>query len=421
MKTFRPFVRFGFGAALFILVLAPFGAGVDRLPDGEDCLPKDPPPPVVKVKVRVPACSEPGSAITYCICIENCSKMEAHHVVVKNALPANAKFVKSDPEPSKQGPELQWNLGTVGGGAVREIKLTLQPTNKEDVKNCVRVVFEHGVCLVTRQTGFGSRPPGVVPVPEMPKAGDWPVFDLKVHGPAEQYTNLASKYDIILTNKGKVKATNTQVVVRLPEQLKVVNTSEPSAKLDNVVVFGLRDLEPGASKLVQVTLKATEKGEHCFRIIAEADHGVRKEMDACTKFSGISALSVEMVDRVDPVFLNEKTSYVVTIRSVGGEAVTNTELRAFIPAELKLERTNVAFDEVPPIKEGKAGKWIKFKTLPKIDAGTQARYEIFVEAVEAGVTYFHIEVVADQLDSGRPVIEQESTTIVDDREKAKKL
>lgn len=48
----------------------------------------------------------------------------------------------------------------------------------------------------------------------------------------------------------------------------------------------------------------------------------------------------------------------------------------------------------------------------------QTRYEISVEALKAGVTHFHIEVLADQLESG-PVVEQEITNIVDDREKVK--
>src|SRR5437870_3407359 len=117
MKTTTPLVRILFGMALLAALTLPFSASSSTESRPEDCLPKDPPPPVVKRKVRVPACSEPGQHLEYRICVENCSPAEAHHVVVKNALPANAKFVRSDPEPSKQGPELQWNLGTIGGGA----------------------------------------------------------------------------------------------------------------------------------------------------------------------------------------------------------------------------------------------------------------------------------------------------------------
>src|SRR5262249_26842283 len=53
---------------------------------------EDPPTPVVKIRVRVPACEVTGQELKYCICVENCSRANAHHVLVKNALPKNARF-----------------------------------------------------------------------------------------------------------------------------------------------------------------------------------------------------------------------------------------------------------------------------------------------------------------------------------------
>jgi hypothetical protein len=123
---------------------------------------------------------------------------------VKDALPANAKFVSADPKPNKTDPELQWHLGTIGGGASREIILVLQPTNKEDVKNCARVQFEHGQCVTTRLAALprpGDRPPIITTVPP----DELPIFDLEVRGPTQQYSNLPAKYEIRLTNKGKGK------------------------------------------------------------------------------------------------------------------------------------------------------------------------------------------------------------------------
>lgn len=416
MKTTTSLVRILFGIVLLTGLTAPF-SGSEMSGNPDDCLPKDPPPPVVKLKVRVPACSEPGQPIEYRICVENCSTMEAHHVIVKDALPENAKFVKSDPAPSKQGPELQWNLGTVGGGAVREIIVVLQPTNKEDIKNCVRVQFEHGVCLTTRQAAYvpGTRPPIITPVPGV-KPEEAPIFDLSVRGPKDQYSNLPAKYEITLTNKGKSKAMNTQVNVRLPDKLKAIKASDPGVAVENVVVWNLGHVDAGATKILELTLRAMEKGEHCFTASAKADQGVSKEVEFCTKFAGVSAMSIEMFGNDGAVLVGGKTSYPIHIKSLGSEPLTNIEVRAFIPDVLKLERANAAFDEFEPVK---GGRWIKFKTLPKVEGNAQASYEIFVEALRAGATRFHVEVVADQLEVGRPVIEEELTHIVDDRAQLK--
>jgi uncharacterized repeat protein (TIGR01451 family) len=423
MKT-AYLMRTVFGVALCAAMVLPFSAahevahGLDgiRAPD-DDCLPKYPPPPVVKIKVRVAACSEPGRNIEYRICVENCAPAEAHHVMVKNALPANAKFVKAEPEPTKQGPELQWSLGTIGGGAVREIVLVLQPTNREEVKNCARVQFEHGQCVVTRQTAYppGARPPIISTIPDVPKGDEMPMLELSIRGPKENYANLPIKYEITLTNKGKGKATNVLVSTRLPKDLKPSKASEPGVIAENRIAWLLGHLDPGASRVMELTIRATEKGEHCFRVEAEADHGVRADKDICTKFVGVSAMTIEMIGKDGVVFIGHKTSYPVVIRNQASEPLTNVRLRAFVPDALKVERANAAFDAHDPVK---GGQWIEFKPLPKIDGGAQARYEIFVEALKAGVTRFHIEVLADQLESG-PVVEQEITNIVDDREKVK--
>jgi len=420
MKTHILLGRVTFTVALLAATTLPFSISSEpgRLPAGpEDCLPKDPPPPTVKLKVRVPADSEPGQPLEYRICVENCSTAEAHHVVVKNALPANAKFVKSDPEPSKQGPELQWNLGTVGGGAVREIILVLQPTNKEDIKNCVRVQFEHGVCLTTRLAASppGTKPPIITTVPEI-RPEDLPVLDLVVQGPKEQFANLPAKYHFTLTNKGKTKAMNAQLYVRLPEKLKTVKASEPGSAVENVVIWVLGHIEPGGSRDFNLIVRATEKGEHCFKASAKADHVPEKHWDICTNFVGASALGIEMYGRKGALFIGEKSSFPVEIISQGSEPLTNIKLQVLIPDGLKLEKTVPALFEKRERVAG--GELIEFKVLPKIDGGAQVTYEIFVEAVQAGRTRFQVAVMADQLDAlQKAVVEQEFTNIVDDRAK----
>ena len=425
MKTTTYLVRVIFGFALFTATMLPFSMSSEgTVVNPDDCLPKFPPPPVVKLKVHVAAHAEPGHPIEYRICVENCSTAEAHHVIVKNALPGNVKFIKADPEPTKQGPELQWNLGTVGGGAVREIILVLQPTNKEDVKNCVRVQFEHGICLTTRLSalppglrGPDGRPPIIKTIPESVRAEDLPVFDLVVNGPKEQFANLPAKYHLTLTNKGKTKALNAQLFVRLPDKLKAIKASKPGIAVENVVAWILGPIEPGASRILELTVRPTDKGEHCFKVTAKADMIAEKEWDVCTNFTGSSAMAVEMYGRKNALFIGDKTVYPVEIISQGSEPLTNIKVQVLIPDAMKLEKT------VPPLFEKrepiKGGELIEFKVLPKIDGGAQVTYEIHVEAVRAGITRFQARVTADQLDPNRPVEEQEITNIVDDRDNVK--
>jgi hypothetical protein len=179
-------------------------------------------------------------------------------------------------------------------------------------------------------------------------------------------------------------------------------------------VWNLGQLDSGAMRIMELTLRATDKGELCFRTIAKADHGAEKEVETCTKFAGVSAMSIEMFGRKGAYLVGDKGSYPIEVVSQGSEPLTNIEVRAFIPDGLKLERTNAAFDEMEAVPDG---KWIKFKTLPTIDGGKRATYEIHVEAVSAIVTRVKTTIMADQLREHGPVSETELVHIVDDRGK----
>jgi uncharacterized repeat protein (TIGR01451 family) len=439
MKSNAPLARLGVFALTCWVFAAPWGDerrfgdraalradepllfGPIPLAVGPDC-PTDPPPPVLKVKVRVPACAAVGQPIAYRICVENCSAAEAHHVVLKNALPANAEYVRADPEPTRFLPELQWHLGTVGGGACREVVLVLRPTNAEDVKNCPRVQFEHGQCVTTRLAGLAPGLPGaaVPPVkqpaetkepPQVPLA-DRPKLTVTIEGHQRQYVNLNSHYFITVSNTGKTKAGNLLVSCALPKETKFVRADQNWKYAQGQVAWLLGDLEPGAQRRVELVVKALVEGRFCMRATARADLGATAASEGCTQFLGVSALHVELADRDDPLVVGGKTSYPILVRNPGSAAVTNVRLKALVPPALQM------LDATGPSKfqvgdKVALGQWVEMGPLAKLAPMTSQTYEIFVEAKRAGATRLHVEVSADQLERG-PVTEDESTTLFDD-------
>lgn len=417
--------------------IAPPLEGPALPPAAPDCLPKYPPPPIVKINVRVPAQSPAGQEIRYHICVENTAVSEAHHVVVKNAVPANARFVRADPPPSTQEPELQWQLGTIGGGAAREIILVLQPTSQEDVKNCARVQFEHGQCVVTRQAGRapgavpstpgtpgearpmppappqpmpGAKPPVVTPVPPVVDA-EAARLALAIEGHKQQYVNLVSRYFLTLTNTGKTRATAILLRARIPDKAKFVQASDKGQHLENQVGWFLGSLEPGMRRTVSLDLRANDAGQWCVKADALADKDVKARAEFCTTFLGVSALTIDLTDRDDPIIVGGRTAYVLSIANPGSAAVTKLQLRGRIPPGMKLVRTSP-----PEHQKGRgdaSGDWIEFMPLPELGAGKQVSYEVTVEAMRVGQQRFRAELSADQLEMG-PVIEDENTTVFED-------
>ena len=363
---------------------------------------EDPPTPVVKIRVRVPACGVTGKELEYCICVENCSRANAHHVLVKNALPKNARFVRAEPPPTRKTPELQWELGTLPGGCRQEIILVLSATSGTDVTNCARVQFEHGQCVVTRLAGLapGIKPPVV-------ETGDGKLT-LDVTGPKKENVEKPAKYSIKVANTGSKGADNVLVTATLPEKTTFVSASDGGKVVGNQVAWLLGTLEPGVAKTMEVVLRSQSPGTLCVKAKAIADRGLSADAEFCTLFvGGVAAFGLEVVDRVDPIPVGGDTSYPIIVVNQGNAPATNIRVKAIIPDEMDLTRARGPTDHR---LIGKSGKIILFDPLPTLAPGARAEYEVYVKALKAGEARFKVQWTADQLTSG-PVDQQENTTI----------
>ena len=410
--------------------------------------PPDPPVPVVAIRVRVAAVSAPKQEIVYRLCVHNTSLAAAHHVLVRNPLPANARFVRATPEPSALKPELQWFLGTLPPGCCREILLVLTPTDDNDVKNCARVQFEHGQCVTTRivrsipipgmelpmlPPGEAKQPPPVKqplekqppekqppekqPPEKLPKGEKKPPeprLKLTMTGPKRQYANLPAKYRITVSNPGNAPATNVLIANPVPAGMNLVSSSSGSRFHGGQVAWQLGTLEAGANRTVEITLKAKEAGEICNKATALADKGLKAEAEFCTRFEGVSALTVEVKDTKDPLAVGDQTVYVIKVMNQGTAAVTNLHVSALVPPEMKLLEAKGASTPPPPDKLPKVtaeGQSVPFAPLQTLAPGATAQYRIYVQARHAGDVRFKVEVTADQLQADRPVLEEESTHV----------
>ncbi|HMF18339.1 MAG TPA: hypothetical protein VKE98_14100 [Gemmataceae bacterium] len=366
---------------------------------------EDPPTPVVKIRVRVPACEVTGQELKYCICVENCSRANAHHVLVKNALPKNARFVRAEPPPTRKTPELQWELGTLPGGCKQEIILVLSATSGTDVTNCARVQFEHGQCVVTRLAGLapGIKPPVV-------EAGDGKLT-IDITGPTKENVEKPAKYSIKVTNTGTKGADNVLVTATLPEKTTFVSASDGGKVVGNQVAWLLGALESGVAKTMEVVLRSQTPGTLCVKAKAIADRGLSADAEFCTLFvGGVAAFGLEVVDRVDPIPVGGDTSYPIIVVNQGNAPATNIRIKAIIPDLMVLTRARGPADHKLGGKTPDGGQIILFDALPTLAPGARAEYEVYVKALKAGEARFKVQWTADQLTSG-PVDQQENTTI----------
>ena len=367
----------------------------------------DQPAPIVTVKVQAPACTQPGKNLEYRISVKNSSPAAAHGVVIHNSIPAHARFVQASPRPHKIEPELQWNLGTLAGYGCQEIILILAPTSAEDITNCTRVQYEHGVCVTTRS----ARPVAPVkPATKEPTTEEPPLLrkgklKIGVKGPHEQEINAAASYSITVTNVGNGPAKNVLISATLDEKLIFVSAKSEFEFQAGTVAWAIGDLEVNASRTVEFTAKAKGTGKMCFKTIAFANGGVKTEGDAtCTTF-GVSAISLQLFDSPDPIPVGGTAKYQILVQNQGHLSVTNLHIRALIPPGMKLKSVK------GPVEHKQEGQTVSFEPVGTLEAGKKVEIEVFTLAETSGDQRFKIQVTADQLKEGGPVFEEESTTV----------
>jgi uncharacterized repeat protein (TIGR01451 family) len=264
--------------------------------------PADPPTPVVAIRVRVPAFAAPEQEVTYHICVENCSPAAAHHVTVRNPLPANARFVKANPEPAVREPELVWRFGTLGPGACKEIVLVLAPTGPGDITNCARVQFEHGQCVRTRLT-----------------RGQ---LALRKTGPAQAILYDALTFQLIVTNTGTAELANVVLTDTLPAGLE-------HASGKNVLTWDIGTLVPGQSRVVEYQAIAKKAERFCNQAAATAAGGLREEASHCVVVTE-PKLNLIMTGP-EKRYLNRPATYQIAVSNPGSAPASNVVISDLLP------------------------------------------------------------------------------------------
>jgi uncharacterized repeat protein (TIGR01451 family) len=270
----------------------------------EDC-PVDPPTPVVAIRVRVPACAAVGQELEYHICVENCSEAAAHHVIVRNPIPAHARFVRARPEPTSREPELVWQLGTLGPCECREIVLVLSPTGTGDVKDCARVQFEHGQCVCTKIAR--------------------PSIALRKCGPTQAVINETLAFQLTVSNTGPVKVTNVTITDYLPDGLEHASGKKQ-------MFWEIGTLAPGQCRTVEYQAVARKPGRWCNKAVASAAGGLSESAENCL----VVAEARLTLSKTGPAqrYVNLPATYQITVTNAGTLPLANVMLVDPVPPRM---------------------------------------------------------------------------------------
>jgi uncharacterized repeat protein (TIGR01451 family) len=349
----------------------------------------DPPTPVVRIQVRVPANAAPNKELAYKIVVANTSQADAYKVTVRNPVPAGVaqvvraepKYDKAEAAPGSLLPkELVWTLGTLRAGERREIELVLKPTAEtKEVRDQAFVEFEHGQAVVTQ-----INKPKLAVTKVAPKQ-------------AAQTDPIAVR--VVVENKGRVSVGGVELVEDVTPGFEFA--SDGDAKKGSGPgqrVWDLGTLRPGERKAIEYKLTAKEaKRLLATSVVKSPDHpeGERAESNTEVLVPGLS------LDLTGPttVAAGEPALYEIVARNTGTLTLTDVRVSGSVPTDCTLTKMTNGGQRykdqvvwaVPQLKPGEAQSFrlgLKANTTGKRTVRAAARDNRGLEKARETVTAF---------------------------------
>jgi uncharacterized repeat protein (TIGR01451 family) len=320
--------------AQFTMPAGPGGYVPGAAPTAARAVP-DPPTPVVRIQVRVPADTPPGDDVKYIITVQNASSAEAHGVTVRNPLSESiASVVKADPEPdkpkapreagAKDAParELVWSFGTLAGGKSKTIELTLRPkADATEIRNMAYVRFEHGEVVTTRVNK--------------------PAIKVTKSAPKQTVRDEPYSVRIQVENTGKVHAENVRVTENVPvaaEFEAVTKGAKRTVQPEGQQWFWeIARLMPGERKTFEYRITPHDPKDSFTLTSVAAGKGIQERAEARTLVL-VPGLNVKIAGPVGVVSPGESAKYEITVRNTGTLPCTNVRVTGTVPSDCKATR-----------------------------------------------------------------------------------
>ena len=282
--------------------------------------------------------------------------------------------------------ELVFDAGTLLAGQSRQFSAELRATQTGEYTS---------KAIANSTTGTTTESP-----PTTTKVG-LPVLSVKKEGMETQYIGRPITYEITLTNKSDVPAKNTVLEDIIPSGVTGVKASAGAKLTDSKLVWEFGTLEPNVTKNVKVSYTPNRAGILTSSATATAYCAEAVTSSVRTKVTGISALSLEVVDVEDPVKVGSHATYIIRVENQGSATATNIRVGCV------LEDTVRYVSSAGATAASQEGQTLRFYPLPSLAPKAKAAWRVVVEAVRPGDVRFKATMVADQLT--RPVEETEST------------
>jgi uncharacterized repeat protein (TIGR01451 family) len=245
-----------------------------------------------------------NKSFNYTIKITNLTETKLTDIIITENLPANFKYMSSNPSAKTEESKLIWNIDSLGPKEHKQFTVSGMATYTESLKYCTTVI-----------------------TPVIPACASvqviQPELKLTKTAPAEALLCDLIPVRFVVTNSGTGSIENVKVTENLPAGLR---TTDGKSEL----VFDAGTLGAGQSRQFTAELRATQTGTFVSSAVASSTTGLRVESAATTTSVGMPVLSINKTGP-DHLYIGRPAAYEITITNKSDVPAKNTTLEDTIP------------------------------------------------------------------------------------------
>ncbi len=267
--------------------------------------------PTLTVEKIAPPEIQVGRPAKFQIRVRNTGRSAAENVLIRDEVPAGTKFLDANPKASRAADgAIFWEVGTMSPGQEVTVNLQLMPVEEGPIGSVAKVSFQAAASARTRSTK-----PGLV---------------LEHTGPMKVLVGDTVRFQIKITNPGSGAANQVVLEEDVPQGL----THSSGAKLE----YAVGTIQPGQTRHLELTLKASEAGSVVNTLFARAEGGLEAK-DVVELEVTAPKLDVA-IEGPSKRYLERQATFSVSVANPGTADARDVELIAHLPTGLKFVSTN---------------------------------------------------------------------------------
>lgn len=230
--------------------------------------------PQLTVRKQGPQEALAGSEIKYIIEVRNSGDLLAEGVQLQDQIPQGATLLSTHPPAQPSSSQLQWDLGRLGPGEIRQVEVRLRADRPGVWNSCAEAFSAQGLrarqCVQTRITQAESPPPFTGP-----SAGELPSVQLEVSGPNQATVGQQVRFDLVLRNRGSRHLTGLVIRDRFAPGLR--HEAAPAGVIERLV----EQLPAGSERRFHVIFQVVQPGRVCHTIEVYSGSQLLASRQAC--------------------------------------------------------------------------------------------------------------------------------------------